>query len=104
MRGRKYTVTRTKTKTRTRQRGRGKAGKKIKNWLVKANKFLKRTKLVSKLGDIYGRSNLPYHQQIGEATKVAKSLGYGLRPAGGMRRMGRMRQMGKMRLRRRAMY
>ena len=80
-----------------RMRGRGK----FKQFLGKANDFLKKSQILSKLGNAYskygGNFGLPYTQQIGQAADVAKTMGYGrrrvrkgfgLRVAGGSYRRG----------------
>ena len=53
--------------------------KKIKAWISKANNFLKKTKLISKLGSAYGKSNLPYADIVKQGASVASQLGYGRR-------------------------
>lgn len=72
-----------------RQRGRG-----LGQWLSRANDFLKKSKLVSTVGNALGSAGVPFASQIGN---VAGSLGYGrksrygrgLTLAGGMRRRRR---------------
>ena len=80
-------------------KGRGK----FREFLGKANNFLKKSQILSKLGNAYskygGMVGLPYAQQAGQAAGVAASAGYGrrrkkrvggsLRPAGGSVRRGR---------------
>ena len=60
-------------------RGKGK----FKQFLGKANDFLKKSQILSKLGNAYskygGNFGLPYTQQIGQAADVAKTMGYGRR-------------------------
>ena len=62
-----------------RMRGKGK----FKDFLGKANNFLKKSQILSKLGNAYskygGNFGLPYTQQIGQAADVAKTMGYGRR-------------------------
>ena len=79
-------------------KGRGK----FKEFLGKANNFLKKSQILSKLGNAYskygGNFGLPYTQQVGQAADVAKTMGYGrrrtkrrgfgLRVAGGSYRRG----------------
>ena len=85
-------------------KGRGK----FKDFLGKANNFLKKSQILSKLGSAYskygGMAGLPYAQQVGMASDVAKQAGYGRRrvrkgsglySAGGkMRRGGGLRMAG----------
>ena len=74
---------------------------KFKEFLGKANNFLKKSQILSKLGNAYskygGMVGLPYAQQAGQAAGVAASAGYGrrrrrhgsgLRPAGARRGYG----------------
>jgi len=74
---------------------------KFKEFLGKANNFLKKSQILSKLGNAYskygGMMGLPYAQQIGMASNAASTAGYGrrrirkggsLRPAGARRGMG----------------
>lgn len=74
---------------RRRQRGRG-----IMDFISKAGKFLKDSKLISTVGNALGQAGIPLASQIGS---VAGSLGFGrsmvrrrrggaLKLAGGMRR------------------
>ena len=56
---------------RRRMRGRG-----IGEWLSKANAFLRKTKLVSRVAGLLGSVGLPYAGAIGKAAGV---LGYGRR-------------------------
>jgi len=76
-------------------KGRGK----FKEFLGKANNFLKKSQILSKLGSAYskygGMAGLPYAQHVGMASDVAKQAGYGrrrrgtgLRPAGARRGYG----------------
>ena len=62
-----------------RMRGKGK----FKDFLGKANNFLKKSQILSKLGNAYskygGNFGLPYTSQIGQAADVAKTIGYGRR-------------------------
>ena len=62
-----------------RMKGRGK----FKEFLGKANNFLKKSQILSKLGNAYskygGNFGLPYASQIGQAADVAKTMGYGRR-------------------------
>ena len=75
-------------------------GKGIGDFLKKANNWLKKTQIVSKLGNAYskygGMAGLPYAGTVGKVAGVAGRLGYGrtrrvcrgagLRLAGGRRR------------------
>jgi hypothetical protein len=75
---------------------------KFREFLGKANNFLKKSQILSKLGNAYskygGMMGLPYAQQAGQAAGVAASAGYGrrrkrrvgsgLRPAGARRGYG----------------
>ena len=78
-------------------KGRGK----FKEFLGKANNFLKKSQILSKLGNAYskygGMVGLPYAQQVGMASGAAQQAGYGrrrirkgsgLRPAGARRGYG----------------
>ena len=90
MPGRRRSRTVTRTVTRTRQRGgKGKFGRKIVKWLGKANGWLRKTKLLSKLGTMYSKTSLPYAANVGKATDVGRTLGYVIRMAGGRRTKGR---------------
>ena len=84
-------------------KGRGK----FKQFLGKANDFLKKSQILSKLGSAYskygGMAGLPYAQHVGMASDVAKQAGYGrkrrvgsgLYAAGGkMRRGGALKMAG----------
>jgi hypothetical protein len=75
-----------------RMKGRGK----FKDFLGKANNFLKKSQILSKLGNAYSKygSNfgLPYTTQIGQAADVAKTMGYGRRRR--VRRGGALRPAG----------
>ena len=74
-------------------KGRGK----FKQFLGKANDFLKKSQILSKLGNAYskygGNFGLPYTSQIGQAADVAKTMGYGRRRTK-MRRGGSLRPAG----------
>ena len=74
-------------------KGRGK----FKDFLGKANNFLKKSQILSKLGNAYskygGNFGLPYTSQIGQAADVAKTMGYGRRRTK-MRRGGSLRPAG----------
>ena len=76
-----------------RMRGKGK----FKDFLGKANNFLKKSQILSKLGNAYskygGNFGLPYTSQIGQAADVAKTMGYGRRRTK-MRRGGSLRPAG----------
>ena len=76
-----------------RMRGKGK----FKDFLGKANNFLKKSQILSKLGNAYskygGNFGLPYASQIGQAADVAKTMGYGRRRTK-MRRGGSLRPAG----------
>jgi hypothetical protein len=74
---------------------------KFKEFLGKANNFLKKSQILSKLGNAYskygGMIGLPYAQQVGMASNAASTAGYGrrrmrrgtgLRVAGGSVRRG----------------
>ncbi len=79
-------------------KGRGK----FKQFLGKANDFLKKSQILSKLGNAYskygGMAGLPYTGMVGNAASVAQQAGYGrrkkrrvgsgLRPAGARRGYG----------------
>ena len=65
---------------------RGERLRKVGRWLLKANRFLRRTKIGSRAAALYGRTNLPYAQQVAQAGLVAAKAGYGLRLAGGTRK------------------
>ena len=78
-------------------KGRGK----FKEFLGKANNFLKKSQILSKLGNAYskygGAIGLPYSGYVGQAANVAQQAGYGrrrirkgsgLRPSGGSVRRG----------------
>ena len=80
-------------------KGRGK----FKEFLGKANNFLQKSQILSKLGNAYSKYGsyvgLPYTGMVGQAADVAATAGYGrrrrrrvggsLRPAGGSVRRGR---------------
>ena len=78
-------------------KGRGK----FKEFLGKANNFLKKSQILSKLGNAYskygGAIGLPYSGYVGQAANVAQQAGYGrkrrvgsgLYAAGGKMRHGR---------------
>ena len=65
-----------------------KAGRGIKDVFNKVNNFLKKSKLVSTVGNALGAAGVPYASAIGA---TAGSLGYG-------RRVGRPRKVGRPRL------
>jgi hypothetical protein len=78
-------------------KGRGK----FREFLGKANNFLKKSQILSKLGNAYSKYGsyvgLPYTGMVGQAADVAATAGYGrrkrrvggsLRPAGGRVRRG----------------
>ena len=79
-------------------KGRGK----FREFLGKANNFLKKSQILSKLGNAYskygGMVGLPYTQHVGMASDAAQQAGYGrrrkrrvgsgLRPAGARRGYG----------------
>ena len=54
---------------------------KFKEFLGKANNFLKKSQILSKLGNAYskygGMVGLPYAQQVGMASGAASAAGYG---------------------------
>ena len=60
-------------------KGRGK----FKEFLGKANNFLKKSQILSKLGNAYSKygsyAGLPYTGMVGNAADVAASAGYGRR-------------------------
>ena len=77
---------------------------KFKEFLGKANNFLKKSQILSKLGNMYSKVGqvlpLPYAGTVGTAANVAGKMGYGrkkrhvrkggsLRPSGGSVRRGR---------------
>ena len=79
-------------------KGRGK----FREFLGKANNFLKKSQILSKLGNAYskygGMAGLPYAQHVGMASDAAQQAGYGRRrrrvgsglyAAGGKMRRGR---------------
>ena len=74
---------------------------KFREFLGKANNFLKKSQILSKIGNAYskygGAIGLPYAQQVGMASGAAQQAGYGrrrirkgsgLRPSGGSVRRG----------------
>lgn len=69
-----------------RMRG-GRFGDRFVKFLGRANDWLKRTKIGSKLGKWYGSTGLPYASEVGKLADVAESYGYGRR-----RRMRRIRR------------
>jgi hypothetical protein len=64
-------------------------GGSLRSILGGVNKFLRRTKLVSRVGSALGAVGVPYAGSVGS---VAGSLGYGRRRRGGRRRVGRPRK------------
>ena len=75
---------------------------KFREFLGKANNFLKKSQILSKIGNAYskygGMMGLPYAQQVGMASGAAQQAGYGRRrrrvgsglyAAGGKMRHGR---------------
>jgi hypothetical protein len=73
-----------------RHRSRGQRGRGLWNFLKKVGAFLKRTKLVSTVGNALGAAGVPYAGAIG---KAAGSIGYGRHRIKGMglRRAGSRR-------------
>jgi hypothetical protein len=63
--------------TGTRKKRMKGGGPKLRAWLVKANKYLRKTQAISKLGDAYGSTGLPYAANVKKASSIAKTLGYG---------------------------
>ena len=55
----------------------------IMDFMKKANNWLRKTKIVSKLGNAYGKyggmAGLPYTAQVGQVAGMADKLGYGRR-------------------------
>ena len=51
----------------------------IKNFIKKANTFLNKHKVLSRLGARYGATGMPYAAQVGKAAPYAAKLGYGRR-------------------------
>ena len=51
-------------------------GGSLRSWLGKAKRFLKRTKLISRSGNVLGKLGVPYAGTIG---KIAGVVGYGAR-------------------------
>ena len=62
---------------RRRMYGRGKTWNKIKNWLSGANRWLRKNKILSGLAGVYGKTGLPFAQNVGYAGEAGKILGYG---------------------------
>ena len=58
-------------------RGRGKRAQKIKKWLGNAARFVKDKKLISRLGSLYAKTGLPHAAEVGVASGIAGSLGFG---------------------------
>ena len=73
-------------------KGRGK----FREFLGKANNFLKKSQILSKLGNAYSKygsyAGLPYTGMVGNAADVAASAGYGRRRR--MRKGGSLRPAG----------
>ena len=61
--------------------------KKIGRWAGSVNKFLKDSKIISRLGSAYGASNMRGAQGVGLASTAGGQFGYG-------RRKTRRRRMG----------
>ena len=61
-------------KTR-RMKGGRKSG--LFGWLSKAHDFIKKHKIISRLGKAYSMTGLPMSGPIGTASTVASTLGYG---------------------------
>ena len=57
------------------------------NFIKKANKFLKKTHAISRVGKFLGSQGLPYAGKIGSA---ASSVGYGRRRGAGLQLPGRV--------------
>ena len=55
----------------------GNRGRKILGFLKKANTFLRKHRVLSRAGAMYGRTALPYSQIASKAGSVAGRLGYG---------------------------
>ena len=68
-----------------RMRGRG-----LMSFLGKANRFLRRSKLVSTVGSALGAAAVPFASQIGS---VANRLGYGRKRGSGLNLAGAGRRM-----------
>ena len=76
----RYTVRRRRGQVTIRSKTRHRVGRgKFMNFLKKASKFLKRTKLISKLGKAYGSTSAPYSQHVNRAAGFEEQLGYGRR-------------------------
>ena len=72
-------------------RKRTRRGGSLKSFLSSANSFLKRSRILSSLGTMYSNMGLPYGAQVGLASGVARSMGYGKRR---MRRGGALTPAG----------
>ena len=82
-------VSRMKKKTKPQMSKRRIQGKgKIRNWLKKANKALKKYKVLSRAGKLYGKTPLPGAYYAGKLGDVASRLGYGRKKANGVRLSG----------------
>ena len=63
-------------------------GRGFMDFLGKANDFLKKTQILSKLGSVYGATGLPGSSLVGSAAGMAGSIGYGRRRRTVRRRVG----------------
>lgn len=52
-------------------------GSRLRRFGSRVNKFLKRTKIGSRLGKWYSTTGLPYSSQVGTLAQIADNLGYG---------------------------
>lgn len=103
MRGKTTARRGTRKVVRRRQRSvRGMRGTGIRNWLRKANKFLKKHKVLSRISGMYGKYGkdlgLPGTQYATIGSKLFKRAGYGLARSGGSLRRsgGALRRSGSM--------
>jgi len=84
---RKYTVKQRKAALAVIRRRRRMRGGSLRSFLSGANKFLRKTKLLSTVGSALGSAGVPY---IGMAAKGARMAGYGKK-----KRMVRRRRRGR---------
>jgi len=57
----------------------GRRGERLRRWASKANSFLKKTKLLSRVGKLYGMTPLPASGLVSKAARLAGTMGYGRR-------------------------
>ena len=82
-------VSRMKNKTKPKMSKRRIQGKgKIRNWLKKANAALKKYKVLSRAGKLYGKTPLPGSYYAGRLGDMAGRLGYGRKKGRGVRLAG----------------